>query len=194
MRFSATVEPAGNATGSRFRQRLSTPSGPAAGRRWSSRSAVTPGAAGSRPWAAGSFRHQRSQPRRRDRRRRRGEVGLRLDAEPRLADALDAPQARAAFDRLPMASSASTCGHRGSPEPPDAAAAHRQADHHDRRRPRCLAVRHRARRPSARCRPPRAGSTAEPASGFEDADFQDLNGGRAPMEPRPRSRNPRPGS
>jgi uncharacterized protein YdeI (YjbR/CyaY-like superfamily) len=46
------------------------------------------------------------------------EVGLRLDAEPRvvaeppdLADVLDrAPQARAAFDRLPMASSASTCG------------------------------------------------------------------------------------
>ena len=34
MRFSATVEPAGNATGSRFWQRLSTPSGPAAGRRW----------------------------------------------------------------------------------------------------------------------------------------------------------------
>ena len=57
-------------------------------------------------------------------------------------------------------------GHRGRPEPPDAAAAHRQADHHDRRRPRCLALRHRARRPSARCRPPRARQHRRARFGF----------------------------
>ena len=73
------------------------------------------------------------------------EVGLRLDAEPRvvaeppdLADALDrAPRPAPRSTGCPMASSASTCGPSRAPRAPDAAAAHRQADHHDRRRPRC---------------------------------------------------------
>jgi Domain of unknown function (DUF1905) len=160
VRFSATVEPAGNATGVEVPAAVVNALG--SGRRpevvitigghtWRSRVAsmggrFSVGISAANRTASGIAEGDVV------------EAGLRLDAEPRVV------------------AEPRTCGPSRTPRAPDAAAAHRQADHHDRRRPRCLALRHRVRRPSACCRPPRAGSTAEPASGFEDADFQDLNG------------------
>ena len=86
------------------------------------------------------------------------EVGLRLDAEPRvvaeppdLADALDrAPRARAAFDQLPYGLKRKHVQAIEDAQSPRRGSGASPSYHHDRRRPRCLALRHRARRPSAR--------------------------------------------